>query len=105
MFLFLQVDTYVLLGGGQEVFPSQELILDKTGKSKKSKFLYAVDKVAALHSQKIGNALRTIDTWHPAANEVGPIAVEPYGSVTNRGTHTGNPKTSWIFMPFLMDGF
>lgn len=97
---FVKVDAYVKLGQGQEVFPSQELILDK-GKSDKSKVLYSVNAMAAMHSQKIGNALRTIDTWYPAADEVGPIAVEPYGSVTSRGTAYRQPKESMDFYNLL----
>ena len=47
-----------------------------------------------MHSQKIGNAIRTIDTWYPefeSAN-IGPIAVEPYGAVTNLGRAYRTPK-------------
>lgn len=82
--VLLQVTAFVRAGNGQEVFPSQELILDR-GRGDKSKTLYDVDGVAAIHSQKIGNALRTIDTWYRDADENGPIAVEPYGSVTTQG--------------------
>src|SRR5690606_8174839 len=53
--VLLQVTAFARMGAGQEVFPSQELILDK-GSSKKSKTLYDVDGVAAIHSQKVGNA-------------------------------------------------
>lgn len=101
-FALLQVDAFVRLGAGQEVFPSQELVLDSSGdnkKGKKSKYLYQVGDVAAMHSQKIGNALRTIDTWYPDA-EV-PIAVEPYGSVTNRGTAYRQPKAKMDFYTLL----
>jgi CRISPR-associated protein Csy3 len=94
-FVLLEVEGFVRLGAGQEVFPSQELILDKS--SSKSKTLYQVSGVAAMHSQKIGNALRTIDTWHPAAEEIGPIAVEPYGSVTNRGKAYRQPGDKMDF--------
>ncbi|WP_244829237.1 type I-F CRISPR-associated protein Csy3 [Caballeronia sp. TF1N1] len=87
--VLLRVTAYVRLGFGQEVFPSQELILEKT---EKSKTLYHVENVAAIHSQKIGNALRTIDTWYENALESGPIAVEPYGSVTTQGTAYRHPK-------------
>jgi len=38
-----------------------------------------------MHSQKIGNALRTIDTWYEKSKESGPIAIEAYGSVTPQG--------------------
>jgi len=46
------------MGAGQEVFPLQELILDRR-RGDKSKTLYHVNHVAAIHSQKIDNALRT----------------------------------------------
>lgn len=81
---FVEVNAFVKLGHGQMVYPSQEMVMGGE-KGDKSKFLYQLNNVAAMHSQKIGNALRTIDTWHSEADEVGAIAVEPYGSVTNRG--------------------
>ena len=87
----LQVTAFVRVGAGQEVFPSQELILDK-GKATKSKTLYHVNDVAGMHSQKLGNALRTIDTWYDGADVNGPIAVEPYGSVTTQGKAYRQPK-------------
>lgn len=94
-YVLLDIVAYVRVGSGQEVFPSQELILDK-GSSRKSKTLYTVHDVAAMHSQKIGNALRTIDTWYPDYTEdddsLGPIAVEPYGSVTSQGKAYRQPK-------------
>ena len=100
-FAFFRVDAYVRLGQGQDVFPSQELVLDSN--SKKSKILYQVNEVAALHSQKVGNALRTIDTWYPDAVELdlGPIAVEPYGSVTSRGKAYRQPKQKMDFYTLL----
>lgn len=98
--VLLEVSAYVRIGAGQEVFPSQELILDR-GKSGKSKTLYSVNGVAALHSQKVGNALRTIDTWYPESEEVGPIAVEPYGSVTSQGKAYRQPKEKLDFYNLL----
>ncbi len=103
-FAFFRVEAFARLGNGQEVFPSQELVLDGGRDSAKSKYLYQVDEVAAMHSQKIGNALRTIDTWYPGADELGPIAVEPYGSVTNRGTAYRQPKDKLDFYN-LLDGW
>ena len=94
--VLLQVTAYVRVGPGQEVFPSQELILDKE-KSGKSKTLYTVKDVAAMHSQKIGNALRTVDTWYPDGDGLGPIAVEPYGSVTSQGRAYRQPKVKMDF--------
>ena len=100
-FALFHVEAFVRLGAGQEVFPSQELVLDSN--SKKSKVLYQVDGIAAMHSQKIGNALRTIDDWYPDAVELGlgPIAVEPYGSVTSRGKAYRQPKQKMDFYTLL----
>ena len=89
--VLLQITAYVRAGAGQEVYPSQELILDKE-KTKKSKTLYQVSDVAGMHSQKLGNAIRTIDTWYQEAAQNGPIAVEPYGSVTTQGRAYRQPK-------------
>ncbi len=87
-YVILEIDCYAKVGKAQEVYPSEELVLDK-GKGNKSKVLYDVNGIAALHSQKIGNALRSIDTWYPEfedeTNGAGPIAVEPYGAVTSMG--------------------
>lgn len=94
-FAFLQVEAYALIGMGQEVYPSEELVFNKDkGNGEKSKVLYAVDGIAAMHSQKLGNAIRTIDTWYPEFSDahIGPIAIEPFGAVTNLGKAFRNPK-------------
>jgi len=102
--VLLQVTAYVRMGAGQEVFPSQELILDR-GRGDKSKTLYAVGDgstaIAAIHSQKIGNAIRTIDTWYPDAEKLGAIAIEPYGSVTTQGKAYRQPKQKQDFYSLL----
>lgn len=95
--LMLQIDCYAKVGKAQEVYPSEELVLDKgNSKTKKSKILYAVKDHAAMHSQKIGNALRSIDTWYPEygseEQSAGAIAIEPYGAVTNLGKAFRTPK-------------
>lgn len=104
-YLLITVDAYALVGKAQEVYPSEELVLDK-GKGNKSKILYEVNEVAAMHSQKIGNALRTIDTWYPGFDEsqIGPIAIEPYGAVTNLGKAFRTPKDKADFYT-LFDRF
>lgn len=94
--VLLQITAFVRVGAGQEVFPSQELILDKE-KADKSKTLYSVKDVAAMHSQKLGNAIRTIDTWYLDGDSLGPIAVEPYGSVTSQGKAYRQPKAKMDF--------
>ena len=106
--VLLQITAFVRMGAGQEVFPSQELILGKaTSDDKKSKTLYQVgdlgQEVAAIHSQKIGNAIRTIDIWYEGADELGPIAVEPYGSVTTQGKAYRQPKQKQDFYTLLDD--
>ncbi len=101
--VLLQVSAWVRMGEGQEVFPSQELILDK-GNSTKSKTLYDVQGVAGMHAQKLGNALRTVDSWHREAAELGPIAAEPYGSVTTLGKACRRPTDKEDFYS-LLDGW
>ncbi|MFW8602440.1 type I-F CRISPR-associated protein Csy3 [Desulfobacterota bacterium M19] len=77
-FTFIEVNAYVKLGNGQHVFPSQEMNMGE-----KKKVLFQLGKCAAMHNVKIGNAIRTIDNWYENAEF--PIAVEPYGSVTQMG--------------------
>lgn len=101
-YVLLDIAAFARVGAGQEVFPSQELILER-GRGDKSKTLYSVDGIAGMHSQKLGNALRTVDTWYPEAieNDLGPIAVEPYGSVTTQGTAYRQPRAKVDFYTLL----
>lgn len=97
-FVFMKVDAFVKLGQGQHVFPSQEMNMGE-----KKKRLFKLDGCAAMHNVKVGNALRTIDTWYGNTMLVRaegkgktatvdiesgvkkPIAIEPYGAVTQHG--------------------
>lgn len=103
-FLLLDINCFVRIGRGQEVYPSQELVLDK-GKGEKSKILYHVRDTAAMHSQKLSNAIRSIDTWYPefsnSEKTAGPIAIEPYGAVTNLGKAYRTPKEKQDFYTFF----
>lgn len=86
-FTFIKIVAFSKLGNGQQVYPSQDMNMEK---GEKGKVLYKLNadtdnEIAAMHSQKIGNAIRTIDNWHSQADKSGPIAIEPYGSVTVRG--------------------
>jgi CRISPR-associated protein Csy3 len=106
-FLLLEINAFAKVGKAQDVYPSEELVLNKgNSKDKKSKILYAIGEIAGMHSQKIGNALRTVDTWYPGYEEVttGPIAAEPYGAVTNLGKAYRNPKEKADFFT-LFDRF
>jgi CRISPR-associated protein Csy3 len=84
-YTLLTIDGYAKLGTAQRVWPSQKMITSKVkkGEEKKSRHLFTLNDCAAMHSQKIGNALRTIDNWYD--EDAHPIAVEPFGSVTHRG--------------------
>ena len=68
------------IGYGQEIYPSQEFV--NNSKETKSKVLFDVLSrgihVAAFHSQKIGNAIRTIDTWYDD-HAIHAIPVDPFG--------------------------
>ncbi len=105
-FVLFEINACTKVGKCQDVYPSEELVLDKNNSSeKKSKILYHVDGVAAMHSQKIGNAIRTIDTWYPDfKNQQKPIAIDPYGAVTNLGRAYRQPKQKIDFFS-LFDKF
>lgn len=81
-FNLFEIDAYVKLGNGQHVFPSQEMNMNAKGK-----VLFQLENCAAIHNVKIGNALRTIDDWYKyEGNDAEfPIAIEPFGAVTQRG--------------------
>ncbi|MFP5514818.1 MAG: type I-F CRISPR-associated protein Csy3 [Alphaproteobacteria bacterium] len=87
------------MGDGAVVYPSQEFAEKETAKGAVGKVLYGVPKTgvercAAFHEQKIGAAIRTIDTWHGGLKEDGealveatkPLPVNPYAQ--DRDTHT-----------------
>lgn len=102
-FVILDITASAKVGYAQEVYPSQELVLDTN--NKKSKVLYragSADNHAAMHSQKVSNAIRTIDDWYPEAKF--PIAIEPYGAVTTLGTAFRQPKQKQDFYS-LFDGW
>ncbi|MFC4700967.1 type I-F CRISPR-associated protein Cas7f/Csy3 [Glaciecola siphonariae] len=72
--LTLTYEYIVEVGAGQEVYPSEEFAEGEDGK-----ILFRVQKEqAGLHTQKVGNALRTIDTWYEE-NTSHPIPVDPFG--------------------------
>ena len=100
-YLLLEVTAFAKVGEGQHIFPSQEFV-DKPPKGQKSKYLYQIKTnqgmCAGIHSEKIGNAIRTIDDWYTVENSdsiKAPIAVEPYGSVPNRGQAYRISKTDF----------
>lgn len=86
-YFVVKVSAQVKIGEGQEVYPSQEFV-ENAGK--KSKTLFGVilkdgERSAGMHSQKIGNAIRTIDIWYPGATKDKPLAVDPFTVDKRRG--------------------
>lgn len=106
-FEYLEITAFSKLGFGQHVFPSQEMVLN-IPKGEKTKILFKLNDCAAMHSEKIGNALRTIDTWYTENDNAKAIAVEPYGSVTSRGEayRISTPKNDFytLFHKWIKDG-
>ncbi len=97
--VLLNICGFVQLGQGQRIWPSQEMVLNSP-KGEKSRHLFYIGadskRFAAMHSEKIGNALRTIDDWYPKYEEVkAPIAIEAYGSVTQKGEAYRSNKTDF----------
>ena len=105
------------LRGAFEVFPSQNYLEDK--QKGFARPLYCVGDVpagqdehsvremgqAALRDQKIGNALRTLDTWYPAYGERGvAIPVEPNGASLDAQEFFRNTKAASGFQLMLQLG-
>jgi len=80
-FVLVEINAFVKLGNQQHVFPSQEMNMGEKGK-----VLFKLEGCAAIHNVKIGNAVRTMDTWYNRYEEQGqPIAIEPFGAITQIG--------------------
>lgn len=101
--VFLEVTMKGTLPPGAEVYPSQEFVdsdkgadkgVEKKGRKSKTLSSRARPDVAAgfrqatMHSQKIGNAIRTVDEWHGHLDEFGATAVEAFGYVQSRSATT-----------------
>ncbi|MDD5125646.1 type I-F CRISPR-associated protein Csy3 [Methylovulum sp.] len=104
-FEYLEITAFAKMGFSQHVWPSQEMVLN-IPKGEKSKILFKLNDCAAMHSEKIGNALRTIDTWYADDTNAKAIAIEPYGSVTSRGEAYRIAKNDFytLFHKWLKDG-
>mgnify|MGYP001135513022 CR=1 FL=1 len=98
-FVLIEVDAFVKLGHQQHVFPSQEMNMGEKGKT-----LFQLEGCAAIHNVKIGNAIRTIDTWYPRYKEQNqPIAIEPFGAVTQIGDAFRKNKTEGDLYSLMVD--
>lgn len=89
----LRVTGTLDIGDGMAVYPSQEFAGKDDDKEAIKKILFGIpahglQRCAAFHEQKIGNAIRTIDIWHggaidaedqvQAVDAAEPLAVNPY---------------------------
>lgn len=100
--LLVRLAAVVHMGPGATVYPSQEFTQDNTdasddGEGSARSRNGRPDKIlsrtrladgteqATLHARKVGNAVRTIDTWHGVPG-VGAIAAEPFGADTHMAT-------------------
>lgn len=98
-FVLIEVNAFVRLGHQQHVFPSQEMNMGEKGKT-----LFRLEGCAAIHNVKIGNAIRTIDTWYPRyAEQKQPIAIEPFGAVTQIGDAFRRNKKEGDFYSLIID--
>lgn len=85
--LVVNVSARLDVQAGVEVFPSQEMKLDKD-EDDSSKLLFAIpvpgtqNRQAAMHAQKVGNALRTVDRVN--GRDQAPIAINAYGTVSRQ---------------------
>lgn len=107
-FVILNVNYFINVGFGANLYPSQSFVEDKD--ENKGKYLayqqIPQGKQAILHSQKVGNALRTIDTWYQ--EEADAIPVEVYGVlVTQREARRPSGKNSFFdyFEPKKFEAF
>lgn len=98
-FVLIEVNAFVKLGHQQHVFPSQEMNMGEKGK-----VLFKLEGCAAIHNVKIGNAIRTIDTWYSRYEEQRqPIAIEPFGAVTQIGDAFRKSKKEGDLYSLMID--
>jgi len=131
----ISVTADVLFGvkGSTEVFPSQNMVTNKPKGFARS--LYKINRpdldtlrrimypsrggagafgfmadivdvgFAALRDQKIGNAIRTIDTWYEGSNNATPIPLEPNGANIERNLilRSSSNDARTYFLPSRLD--
>lgn len=84
----LKIEGRFVLGQSAQVYPSQEFADASSDKDSVGKILFSVPsgdcfRCAAMHEQKIGNAIRTIDIWHGGSKGHGvapntPLPINAY---------------------------
>ena len=108
--LRVNMSAKVVIGEGATVYPSQEFAsnVDKGPDGREISKILAKRRIsqdqyqAILHEQKVGNAIRTIDTWY--ADDIGDaraIAAEPYGVVTTESSVYRDGKKAHHFYQLI----
>lgn len=109
--LFLNIEITGIMPIGAEVYPSQEFLPEAASSKQKGKILSSVSTTfegeiinqATMHSQKIGNAIRTIDEWHGQLEEFGTTPIEVFGYVQNMSAATRIGKNAKDFYSLLQN--
>lgn len=94
-------EIYGTTNEGGEVYPSQELNM---GGKKKELFRHKTmgePNAAGIHSQKVGNALRTIDDWYTDEGNARKIPVDPYGPDKRTLKAKRRPGSGYTFYEIL----
>ncbi len=100
-FALLAVTAYAQMGNRSQVYPSQEM-----NTNEKRKTLFELEGCAGIHDVKLGNAIRTIDTWYidekNKYNHI-PFAIEPFGAAVQKGdaTRDGNSTDLYTYLKKL----
>ena len=93
--LNIKVTTFAQLIERREVFPSQAFV---QGKTDKSRVFLTHDDAPILSETKIGNSIRTIDTWYPDYKELqAAIPIESYGTMLADSKAYRDPSTKHDF--------
>lgn len=107
----LEVCAFLEVGLSAPTYPSQAFLDEKPegkGRCLSSQTIDGENKIAIFSSQKIGNAIRTIDTWYSDDENCEAIPVEVYGVVVNqRESFRPSGKNSFYdyFEPKKFDAF
>lgn len=106
----IEVTGYFHVGPSARVYPSQEWPSAHAKDESKvkwpggegitrvlAKLEFNGQNQAIINDRKIGNALRTVDTWYSAEPNATPIAVEPYGGNSHKGVALRTSSNLSIF--------
>lgn len=95
-------EIYGRINYGGEVYPSQELEMGNKEKILFKNEIMGISNAAGLHSPKVGNALRTIDTWYSRYSKIGrAIPVDPFGPDKSRAEALRKPRSGETFYEIL----